>query len=446
MIKLYEKDSYLTENETRVTSCTEVEGEYYITLRESIFFPEEGGQNADTGSIYIMPGLLETADDQYNAIRLLDGKLYKALDKNIKEILDNKGIAEAIGEDEREIVVYKVGAAIEAGSAVKCELDYAFRYDRMQNHSGEHILTGVIHNNYGFDNVGFHLSDDNYVTLDINGLLTYDQVMAMEKEANRIIYANMPITDTYPDGEELQELNYRSKIEIDGQVRLITIADEKETVDICACCAPHVKRTGEVGIIKVISVINWKGGVRISMLAGRRALEFINSEHEIIKGLTGILTTSSDNIQELVKAHIDEIGMLKGKLATALEENIIAQINSELPVGVQDIGVIGEKTISDKGPVVEGNYIKFVSPDFPANSMKNIYNYMLSLYKGYVAVMSGDDENGYRYFGGSALKDSRELAAALRGRFDAKGGGKADMVQGQIKASSKEIEAVIMEL
>lgn len=425
MIKLYEKNGRLAENTTKVTCFLEVNSEYYIGLEESIFFPEEGGQNADTGEI----------SWENNIINVLDGKLYKGLDKAAQEALEDRDDIEV----SKELILYKVSGPISEGQEVHCILDYGNRYDRMQNHSGEHILTGVIHREYGFDNVGFHLSDEGPVTLDINGKLTYEQVMDMEKEANRVIYANMPIVDSYPAKEELAGIDYRSKIEIDGQVRLITIGDENETVDVCACCAPHVKRTGEVGIIKIVSVVNWKGGIRISMLAGRRALEYINSEHEIIKSLTGLLTTSPDNLLNITKSHIEELGELKGKLAVSLETGIISRIDN----AVTDV-INNGATCSDG--LVCGNHVEFVESDFPAASMKNIYNHMLSKYNGYVAIIAGDDETGYRYFGGSISNDSRELAAILREKFNAKGGGKPDMVQGQIEATASAITEVIMGL
>lgn len=462
MIKLYEKSSSLRENITKVSSCTEIEGDYHITLEESIFFPEEGGQNADTGKIILLKddeaavavidkfgGASESGGpaDEANeigdrsaitSISLSDGKLIRAMDKGIREKLCSDDEVRDLYNADKDLVAYKVNASVETGTSVKCILDYDIRYDRMQNHSGEHILTGVIHNKYGFDNVGFHLSDDGLVTLDINGQLSYEQVIEMEKEANRVIYANMPIVDSYPSKEELADIEYRSKIDIDGQVRLITIGDENETIDICACCAPHVARTGEVGIIKVISVINWKGGVRISMLAGRRALEYINSEHDIVRGLTGLLTTSAENLYGITQSHIEEIGLLKGKLAESLENNVIAKIDNEI-AGKSAMAL----TIAE-GKKIPTGHVEVMDADFPTASMKNIYNYLLEKYRGYVAVMAGDDENGYRYFGGIAEGDSRELATAFRENFDAKGGGKADMVQGQIMGRMEEIKALVM--
>ncbi len=387
MNKLYETNSYLKECRAVVESLREEGGEYFVTLSDTIFFPEEGGQYADTG--YIL----------YNGekVRVLGG---------------------IFGSE----IVYRVEKAIPVGSEVECELDFDVRYDRMQNHSGEHLLTGVIHNEYGYDNVGFHLSDDGPVTLDVSGPMTYEQVIEMEKKANSLIYANLAITDSYPTKEELKDISYRSKIEIDGQVRLITIGDEETTVDICACCAPHVRSTGEIGIIKVLSVINWKGGVRISMLAGRRALEYIGHEHDIIRELTGLLTTNQDNLVNQVSAHMQEINELKAKLARALEGSVIGRIDKE-----------------------NLKYV-FLDADFPAVSMRNVYNVLTEKQDGYVGVFAGDDEGGYRYFAGSKSDDSRIIATKFRELFGAKGGGKPEMVQGQVEATKSEILNALEEL
>ena len=272
MIKLYEKQSYLRECEAVVTDCFAKDGSLYVRLDRTILFPEEGGQYADLG---------ELVYGDNNLVRVLGGEL---TDKS--------------GSD----IIYRVDKEVPLGE-VRCILDWDLRYERMQNHSGEHVLTGTIHNEFGYDNVGFHLSDDGPVTLDMNGVLTWEEVMEMERKANEIIYNNLPITDSYPVSDELANISYRSKIEIEGQVRLITIGDKDNPVDVCACCAPHVKTTGEIGIIKVISMVNWKGGVRISMLAGRRALRYINDRFDIIRNVTERLTTSFDNAPGIIDGY-----------------------------------------------------------------------------------------------------------------------------------------------
>lgn len=386
MNKIYEKESYVDSINTVVTESGQDEKGYYICLDETIFFPEEGGQYADTGSL------------EYNGItvRLLDGQISGG---NIK---------------------YYTSELIPKDTLVLCKLDWKLRYDRMQNHSGEHILTGVIHNKYGFNNVGFHLSDDGFVTLNLDGVLTYEQVIEMEKSANEVIYKNMPITDTYPTKDELKNIEYRSKIEIEGQVRLITVGDGKETVDVCACCAPHVKRTGEIGIIKVISVINFKGGIQISMLCGRRALEYINVEHEILMKTARSLSTAITEVPVMVNAHKEELTELRLMLNREKENAAIRDTESD---DFERFSVI------------------FASGDFPKGSMKNVYNVMCDKKDGYVGFFVGSDSEGYQYNAGIKDGDSRELAKLLREELGAKGGGSPEMIQGRLNVSKSKIES-----
>lgn len=389
MNKIYETDSYRKKINTTIESCNEENGKYFVTFEDTIFFPEEGGQYADTG--VIMSGDKE--------IRLINGEYLKSKD------------AEAS-------IRYEVDSFIEPGSKVECSLDWDLRYSRMQNHSGEHIISGLINAKYGFNNVGFHLSDDAPVTLTLDGVLTYEQAIEIEKEVNEVIYKNMPIVDSYPTKEELKELSYRSKIEIAGQVRLITIKDENETVDICACCAPHVHRTGEIGIVKVLSVTNFKGGVQIGILCGRRALEYINHQQDILSAAALTLSTHPDNVPGLITSHIEEINSLKSELS-ALREKEYLQI-------VEDM--------KEQDP-----HIIFATGDLSPANMKNIFNTLSAKFNGYVGVFAGSDHDGFRYYAGSADLDSKDLAADMRNMLGAKGGGSSEMIQGKVSVTHAEI-------
>ena len=387
MVKLYEKQSYLSECEAVVTDCFTKDGFVYVRLDRTIFFPEEGGQYADLG---------ELVYGDNTSVRLLGG-----------EVTDKSG----------KDIIYRVESEVPVGE-VKCILNWDLRYERMQNHSGEHVLTGTIHNEFGYDNVGFHLSDDGPVTLDMNGVLTWEEVMEMERKANEVIYNNLPITDSYPTGAELANLSYRSKIEIEGQVRLITIGDKDNPIDVCACCAPHVKTTGEIGIIKVISMVNWKGGVRISMLAGRRALRYINDRFDIIRSVTERLTTSFDNVSDIIDGYKKEIGESK------------ALINKTYV------------SLAEKICSASGSPFVFFDSDCPMSAMKNILSTLINMTDGYAGVFVGED-GSYRYMIGSKDKDSRIVASLLKEKLDARGGGKSDSVQGQVASCKEDIEKVL---
>ena len=422
MKKIYETQSYIKEYETVVTGSGKLEdGRFYVELEETIFFPEEGGQNADTGTLTIVK-----ADDPVKTAA--EGIIKRDYTIRLTGGLIKRG--DAVNEDE---IRYIVSEPIETGTRVLCRLDWDQRYDRMQNHSGEHILTGVIHNRYGFVNVGFHLSDTGFVTLDVSGALSYEQVIEAEAEANRAVYANLPIWDSYPSKEQLKDIEYRSKIDIGGQVRLISIggirggisgygsvsaADYRDCLDVCACCAPHVASTGEIGIIKVFSVINWKGGIRISMLCGRRALEYINREHNLLSDTAKSLSTEMVNVPTMVEQHKKEIMDLKYRLGEALKESLIDRIRNAEGDGMRCV---------------------FVDGDYPADIMKDIYNELTEKYEGFTGIFAGDDEQGYRYNAGSKDRDSRELAAGLKETFGAKGGGSPQMIQGRVAASREDI-------
>lgn len=382
MTKLYETKAYLTACDTVVTECVTEKDRIYVMLQETIFFPEEGGQHADTGYM----------EYEGKRVRVLNGRLKQGM------------------------VHTEVDEEIPAGTKVHCVLDWEQRYMRMQQHTGEHILTGVIHNRYDFDNVGFHLSDDAPVTLDLNGTLTLEQVLEMETAANEVIYRNLSVTDSYPTKEELEGMTYRSKIEIDGQVRLITIGD----VDVCACCAPHVARSGEVGLIKVVNVQNYKGGIRISMLSGKRALLYCREQQSILTTLAAALSTRPENVFSIVNNQKEEIAALRSRLSQLAEKTLMEEI----------------RTLPDSA-----NACLFVSEDMSANAIKNGFNAMAARFSGYVGIFAGDDEHGYRYNAGSTAQDSRELAVKMREKLGAKGGGSREMVQGKTTAKRAEIEA-----
>ena len=415
MVKLYETESYLKENQTTVTYSETIRdeagrgencnsetgnGEYgdgagneygLIRLDESIFFPEEGGQYADTGYIEIIES---AGTNNSNRIRLLDGQI------------------------ENGIVTYKVAHPIPAGTKVACHLDWDMRFMRMQNHSGEHVLTGAVHNKYGLNNCGFHLSDDDLVTLDFDGILSYEQIIEMEREANRVIYENVPIRDSYPTREELGSISYRSKIEIEGQVRLVTIGDENKTYDVCACCAPHVRRTGEIGIIKVISVVKFKKGIQVAILCGERALDYINKEHSLVTKVARDFSTAAENIPYVIKNHMDEIADLKARLSAAIVGRLIRELDSMTDRA--------EKCV-------------FTEDELSANDMKNVYNEMVERFDGFVGVFCGSDEAGYRFNAGGKDLDARHLLALMQEGLLAKGGGSPQMIQGRVGAGMEAI-------
>ena len=279
--KLYDLDAYGTEFEAKVLTCEEVKKKdttgYAVTLDQTLFFPEEGGQSPDQGTI--------------NGISVLDVQIKK------------------------DVIIHTLAAPVEVGSTVKGKIDWKHRFYNMQQHSGEHIFSGLVHSRFGYENVGFHLSDQT-VTMDFNGVLSEADVAEVEYAVNEAIIKNIPIEVTFPTKEELETLDYRSKIEIEGQVRIVTIPG----YDVCACCAPHVKRTGEIGMLKVLNVQSYKGGVRISILCGFRALLEFRKKAEVLSELSAKLSANQEGLGEAVDKLKNTNQAMKAKLAAANEK------------------------------------------------------------------------------------------------------------------------------
>lgn len=388
--KLYEKQSYRKECQTLVTECVREGDKVYIKLKETIFFPEEGGQYSDTGTLCFGG----------RTVHVLRGDLLGSPTEGETDIR------------------YLADGEIEAGTEVLCKLDWDIRFDRMQNHSGEHILSGLLHRNYGYNNTGFHLSDTEPVTVDTDGVLSAEEAEALEREANSVIYANLPITVSYPSAGELKALDYRSKIEIRSALRMITIGDESQTVDVCACCAPHVSSTGSVGILKILSAEKFRGGTRLSILCGRRAYAYINQSLKYLDAASRVFSTRPELLSSIAKKSKEDNLRLKEEAGKLAEELLLKEIRSEA----------GSNLICTEIAL---------APD----SMKNLYNALTGLREGFVGIFSGNDRDGYRYYAGGRDLDARSLSQRMQEELGAKGGGSPEMVQGKTSAGRKQLEA-----
>lgn len=396
-IKLYDSDAYATEFEADILSCEPNKADdkhFDIILNQTLFFPEEGGQSPDMG--------------------ILGG--YRVVDVQIKNGVITHTVDTSAGdccETEKE-------AELAAGVHVQGKIDWQHRFYNMQQHSGEHIFSGIVHSRFGFENVGFHLSDS-VVTMDFSGVLSPEDIAEVEHEVNVAISKNIPIEVTYPSRDELAQLEYRSKIEIEGQVRIVTVPG----YDVCACCAPHVKRTGEIGILKVMNYQNYKGGVRVSILCGFRALDAFRQKCDIISELMGIFTTNQEAIVDNVTKLKSVNQSLKSELGTA-KSALLGYKVAELPTDT-DNAVLFECGID-------------------TNTARNCVNALVEKYSGFSAFFMGNDEEGYSFIIGSKNADCNTVAAALRNKLGARGGGKPVMVQGSVKAAKSEIKEVLKEV
>lgn len=375
-IRLFDLDSYLQTFDATVLDCM-CDGERFaIVLNRTAFFPEEGGQSADTGTL--------------GSARVLD-------------VQEKDGI-----------ILHYTDAALEIGSCVHGQLDFAQRYRKMQIHSGEHIVSGLMHRKYGFSNVGFHLGGE--ITMDFDGELNRAQLDEIEDEANRIIYENVAITAEYPSAEVLTATEYRSKLELTESIRLVTI----EQYDICACCAPHVARTGEIGMIKLLDAIRYKGGMRIHFLAGSAALEHYRKTWSDVATLSAMMSVKQCEVVEGLKkkdAEIDKRGAIISSLRRQLLDFKIAAL---------------EQT--------QGNLCIFTDdPDML--SLRLLVNAGVAKCTGICAAFSGDDTQGYRYIMGSATVDLRAISKQINAALGGKGGGTPQMIQGSCTAIEQTIRA-----
>ena len=376
--KLYYLDSYIEKFSAVILSCDACTDGFFVTLDKTAFFPEGGGQKADNGYI---------------------GEAF------VKDVQEKNG----------EILHY-VDKPLNIGTEYSCNINWEQRFSRMQSHSGEHIVSGIVNSIYGYDNVGFHMEED-YVTIDFNGELTREQLDEVEDKVNSAIYKNYSIDCWFPDEKELSELNYRSKLDLTENVRLVKI----ENTDLCACCAPHVKRTGEVGIVKILDFMRHRGGIRLVMKAGFKALEDYREKYKSVYDVSNLLSAKQPEIfgaVERVYNEIDDVNRAFYNFRQMVAEN-------------------------DKNSLVNsGNVSYFITSYYDTDMMRNLVNYAMESSR-LVIVFSGDDENGYAYIAGSSSLNMKEVAKAINTVLNGRGGGRDTMIQGKVSADKNTIENYI---
>ncbi|WP_173327099.1 alanyl-tRNA editing protein [Sharpea azabuensis] len=376
-VKLYDEHPYDTTFHATIQDI-QYDKNTTLILDQTLFFPEEGGQCADSGTI-----------DGYEVI---DVQISKGI---IKHIL--KGHVE-----------------LEIGNEIQGEIDWDLRFSNMQNHSGEHIFSGIVHREYGYDNVGFHLGKD-VVSVDFNGPIDEVSLRRIEKEVNQVIYENRVIRAYYPSEEELASLNYRSKKEVDAPLRIVEI----ENCDVCACCALHVRRSGEVGLFKVVHMMNYKGGVRIFILCGQRALDYVLELDDNMNAIYHMLSANNSSVVKYVKQLIDTNNALK-----------------------QEVFNLNKKEVQRLVEEANENHRYFFVEDLDKNLQREMVNSLAQRLEGYVGVFAGSDRMGYRFILASRNNDTTKLFDVLKSH-GAKGGGNALMVQGYMKTSQDTIEELL---
>lgn len=373
--KLYYEDSHLKTFDAVVTGCTPAEGGYHVTLSATAFYPEGGGQPSDTGAL--------------GHSRVLSVR------------------------EQGETILHLCDSALPVGSTVTGTIDWDRRLDLMQQHSGEHIVSGIIHGIYGYHNVGFHMGAD-VVTIDFDGPIAPEALQIIEDKANLAVWQNLPIACTYPSREELPGVNYRRKKDLPWPVRIVDVPG----IDLCACCGTHVKRTGEIGLVKLFSCVKFHEGVRIEMACGKRALDLLNQAYD-----------QNRQVSQAFSAKIQETGPAARRMneALAAEKFRAAGLEKRL-FGYIAQGYAGQSTAV--------HFEDALTPGANRELCDTIAR------QAAVAItLSGTDETGYSFCVISRTGDAKAIGTAAVQALKGRGGGKREAFQGSLAASRQEIEA-----
>ena len=372
--KLYYADAFLKEFTATVLTCEPGKTGYLVTLDRTAFYPEGGGQPADHGT--------------------LNGAA-------VTDVHETDGV-----------IVHTVEKAVEIGENVTGVIDWARRFDHMQQHSGEHILSGILCHDYHCDNVGFHLGADT-VTIDYNTDISWEQALDAERKANEIIWADVPVEITYPSPAELEALDYRSKKALTGQVRIVTFPQ----ADCCACCGTHVLRSGQVGLVKVLSCQKFREGVRMEILSGARALAYLGHVYDQARSVGQQLSVKPGDILPAVVRLEEEQTALKGREA-AMEDQLFQRIAAE-HAGAENVVVF--------------------QPPLRPDGVRRLADALAHQCTGLAAVFAGEDGRfNYallRADGADINPQVKAMNSALQGR----GGGRNGFAQGSVQASEAEI-------
>lgn len=381
MNELFYREPYRRECTAEVIRCEKMKDGYGIVLSDTVFYPEGGGQPGDTGML----------DD----IRVKDTK---RTDGGIVHLTDRPA---------------------EPGSTVHAVIDWERRFDHMQNHTGEHIFSGIVHRRFGYENVGFHMGD--VIQIDFDGMLTEEDLLQIEQEANETVWQDLPVEISFPEGEKLAALCYRSKKELDGRIRIVRIG----TCDTCACCGTHTARTGEVGMITVLSWARHRNGVRVELACGQRALRIHQKVSAENREVSRLLCARREETSAAVSALLQRSQKAEGT-AAALRSRILemrwAETEAETPLVI------------------------WFEEGMQRNDLTRWADRLVHEKQAGCAALLNREENGaYSYVilaaHGSLRETGRKLHALLGGR----GGGRDTMLQGSYAASEEEIRKALEE-
>ena len=386
--KYYEADAYRREADAVILAAEpDGRGGGKLALDGTVFYPEGGGQPADHGTLTLPDGVRLTVTDVH---------------------------------EQGGVIWHKVDALPDTaapGTAVTGRIDWAWRFDKMQQHTGEHILSGILHQMFGAENVGFHIGSD-AVRMDTSVPISAEGLREAELAANRIVWQNVPVLITYPTREELSRMTYRSKKEIEGQVRIVTIPG----ADVCACCGTHTAATGAVGQIKILAAENYKGGVRLSIVCGERALLAAQAMRQRQADIGALLSAKPSETAHAVHRVYDEYTALKFAhfgLCSELFDALAAQVAP----GADAIRIV---------------------PGLDPDGLHRLAARLSEATTGLCAALTAN-EKGTGYCLAQAGGDVRALTKALNTALNGRGGGKPGICQGSCAAAPEQVETFLKE-
>ena len=372
--KLYYVDPFIQEFPATVLSCEAGKNGFQVVLDRTAFYPEGGGQPADHGTL---------GDVHVTDVHEKDGIIFHTCDK-----------------------------ALEVGLLVTGRIDWARRYDHLQQHSGEHIISGILCADPHCDNVGCHMGAGT-VTIDSNADISWEQALDAERKANEVIWADREVEIDYPSHEELAFINYRIKKELTGQVRIVTFPE----ADCCACCGTHVARAGQVGLIKVLSCQKFREGVRLEILCGKRALDYLGGTYGQARAIGQRLSVKPLDTLAAVERLEAELSAAKARMAH-LEETAFESIAKEN---------------EGKGDVV------LLQPAMKGDSVRKLADAVAKRAGGLAAVFAG--ENG-QYAYALVRADARDISPLVKDMnkaLNGRGGGRNGFAQGSVQAEEAAI-------
>ena len=373
--KLYYQDPFMGEFTATVLACEEAKNGYQVVLDRTAFYPEGGGQPADHGT--------------------LGGS-------NVTDVHEKDGV-----------IFHTCDQAVEIGETVTGRIDWARRFDHMQQHSGEHIISGILCRDYRCDNVGFHMGADT-VTIDYNADISWEQALDAQRKANEVIWADQATEIAYPSPQELATLDYRSKKELTGKVRIVTFPE----ADCCACCGTHVLRAGQVGIIKVLSCQKFREGVRLEILCGKRALDYLCRTYDQARAIGQQLSVKPQDTLAAVERLEAELSAAKVRMAQ-LEEAVFESM---------------ARDNEGRGDVV------LFQPPMKGDSVRKLADAVAKRCGGLAAVFAGEDGQYAYALVRADGADIAPLVKDLNKTLNGRGGGRGGFAQGSVQTDRAAIE------